>query len=121
MGVTPANFPMVSAGVLEDVARVTREGVTPADLQGIVQKTLSRYYLGAQDDASQAGRLSFYEASGLGYEFADRYPEMIRKVTAEQVTAAARKYFAPGRYTRVAVGKEGAAAGGKASPSAPSR
>ena len=121
MGVTPANFPMVSAGVLEDVARVTREGVTPADLQGIIQKTLSRYYLGAQDDASQAGRLSFYEASGLGYDFAERYPEMIRKVTAEQVTAAARKYFAPGRYTRVAVGKEEAAAGGKSSPSAPSR
>jgi zinc protease len=121
MGVTPAHFPMVSSGVLEDVARVTREGVTAADLQGIIQKTLSRYYLGAQDDASQAGRLSFYEASGLGYEFAERYPEMIRKVTAEQLTAAARKYFAPGRYTRVAVGKEEAAAGGKASPSAPSR
>ncbi|HYQ89290.1 MAG TPA: pitrilysin family protein [Candidatus Binatia bacterium] len=121
MGVTPAHFPMVSAGVLEDVARVTREGVTAADLQGIIQKTLSRYYLGAQDDASQAGRLSFYEASGLGYEFAERYPEMIRRVTAEQLTAAARKYFAPGRYTRVAVGKEEAAAGGKASPSAPSR
>ncbi len=120
MGVTPSNFPMVSAGVLEDVARVTGEGVAPADLQGIIQKTLSRYYLGAQDDASQAGRLCLYEASGLGYEYADRYPEMIRKVTAAELTAAARKYFAAGRYTRVAVGKE-EAAGGKASPSAPSR
>ncbi len=121
MGVTPANFPVVSAGVLEDVARVTREGVTQADLQGIVSKTLSRYYLGAQDNASQAGRLSYYEASGLGYEFAERYPELIRKATTEQVTAAARKYFEPGRYTRVAVGKEEAAAGGKAKPAAPSR
>jgi predicted Zn-dependent peptidase len=46
---------------------------------------------------------------------------MLRKVTAEQVTAAARKYFAPGRYTRVAVGKEEAAASGKVTPSAPSR
>ncbi len=121
MGVTPANFPMASAGVLEDVARVAREGVTQADLQGIISKTLSRYYLGAQDNASQAGRLAYYEASGLGYEFADRYPERIRKVTAEQLAAAARKYFEPGRYTRVAVGKEEAAAGGKSKAAAPSR
>ncbi len=120
MGVTPANFPMTSAGVLADVARVTREGVTPADLRNIVSKTLSRYFLEAQDDASQADRLSYYESSGLGYEFADRYPEMIRNVTADQVAAAARKYFDSGRYTRVAVGKE-AAAGGKAKPAAPSR
>ncbi len=121
MGVTPANFAMASTGVLEDVARVTREGVTQADLQGIVSKTLSRYFLEAQDDASQADRLSYYEASGLGYEFADRYPELIREATADQVAVAARKYFDSGRYTRVAVGKQAAAAGGKANTSAPSR
>jgi len=121
MGVTPADFAMTSGGVLEDVARVTREGVTPADLQSIVSKTLSRYFLEAQDDASQADRLSYYESSGMGYEFADRYPEMIRKVTPQQVAAVARKYFDSGRYTRVAVGKQEAAAGGKAKPAAPSR
>jgi AraC-like DNA-binding protein len=45
-------------GVLEDVARVTKEGVTKADLQGIVSKTLSRYYLSAQ---SRQGDESFTE------------------------------------------------------------
>ena len=120
MGVTPSNFPMASSGVLEDVARVTKEGVSAADLQGIVSKTLSRYYLSAQDNASQAQRLAFYEISGLGYQFADRYPDLLRKATAEQVTAAARTYFAPGRYTRVAVGKKEGAAAGSPKPSAPS-
>jgi zinc protease len=120
MGVTPANFPMASAGVLEDIAEVTRDGVTQKDMQENVAKMLSRYYLGTQDDASLADRLCYYELSGLGYEFAERYPEMLRKVTPEQVTAAARKYFSPGQYTRVAVGKEEEAAGGKAKPAAPS-
>lgn len=121
MGVTPANFSMASEGVLEDIALVTREGVTAIELKGIVAKLLSRYYLGIQDNASRAQRLSFYESAGLGYEFADRYPEMLRKVTPEEVTAAARKYFSPERYTRVAVGKEEAAAGAKAKPAAPTR
>ncbi|HMI30249.1 MAG TPA: hypothetical protein VK527_00805, partial [Candidatus Limnocylindrales bacterium] len=121
MGVTPANFPMASAGVLEDIARVTTEGVTEKDMQETVAKLLSRYYLGTQDDASLADRLCYYELSGLGYEFGDRYPEMLRKVTPEEVTAAARKYFSPGQYTRVAVGKEEEAAGGQPKPAAPSR
>jgi zinc protease len=120
MGVTPANFPMASAGVLEDIALVTRDGVAQKDLQDTVAKLLSRFYLLTQDDASLADRLCYYELSGLGYEFAERYPEMLRKVTAEEVTAAARKYFSPGQYTRVAVGKIDAA-GGTAKPAAPSR
>ena len=121
MGVTPANFSMASEGVLEDIARVTREGVTEPALKSTVALLLSRYYLGAQDNASQAHRLCFYETAGLGYEFADRYPEALRKITPEEVTAAARKYFGPGRYTRVAVGREDAAAAAKAKPAAPSR
>ncbi|HZE18774.1 MAG TPA: insulinase family protein, partial [Candidatus Angelobacter sp.] len=120
MGVTPANFSMASEGVLQDIALVTRDGVADPVLKSTVALLLSRYYLGAQDNASQAHRLSFYETAGLGYEFADRYPEMLRKVTPDEVTAAARKYFHPSRYTRVAVGKEDAT-GGKARPAAPSR
>jgi predicted Zn-dependent peptidase len=58
--------------------------------------------------------------SGLGYEWADRYPEVIRSTTAAEVTAAARRYLASGRYTRVAVGKKDAASGGSAKASAPS-
>jgi hypothetical protein len=45
---------------------------------------------------------------------------MIRKATASEVTAAARKYLASNRYTRVAVGKE-EAAGSKGKATAPSR
>ena len=121
MGVTPSNYPMASSGVLEDVARVTKEGVSPEDLKDTVSKTLARYFLGVQDNASRAERLSFYELSGLGYEYAERYPEQLRKATPEQVAAAARKYLAAGRYTRVAVGRKDGATGGSPSSSAPAR
>ena len=109
---TPAFMPVGTLG--------TVKSLTPADLREIVDKSLSSYHLGAQDNAAQAGRLCYYEASGLGYEYAERFPEMLRKVTPEQVIAVARKYFESGRYTRVAVGKEDAVAG-KAKPASPSR
>jgi predicted Zn-dependent peptidase len=118
MGVTPANFGMASSGVLEDIARFTRDGMASPELRRIQGIMLSRYFLGAQSAAEQAQRLCYYETAGLGYEFGDRYPELLRKVTAAEVNAAARKYFNPATYTRVAVGKEPPAA--KGSTAAPS-
>ena len=119
MGVTSANYQMASSGVLEDIAQMTRDGVTPTALKEVIEKTLSRYFLGGQTNAEQAQRLCYFEMAGLGYEYADRYPEMLRKVTPEEVNTVARKYFDSARYTRAAVGKEEVAA--KASTSAPSR
>ena len=86
-------------------------------------RMLSQYFLNAQDDASLARRLCYYEMVGLGYEFADRYPEMLRKVGTAEVNAAARKYLDPSRYTRVAVGNEAAvkAAGAAVLPPAGAR
>jgi zinc protease len=106
MGVTPANFPMASSGVLEDVAQVVRGPIGAQELRHSIDKMLSRYYLGAEQNADQAYRLAYYEASGLGYEFADRYPQALRSLTVQQVSDAARKYLDPSRYIRVAVGKE---------------
>ena len=123
MGVTPANFAMASGGVLEDVSRTVREGISTSELNSTVERMLSQYFLNAQDDASLARRLCYYEMVGLGYEFADRYPEMLRKVGTAEVNAAARKYLDPSRYTRVAVGNEAAvkAAGAAVLPPAGAR
>jgi predicted Zn-dependent peptidase len=110
MGVTAANFPMASSGVLEDVAAIVQGPITASQLQNTVDKILSRYRLGVQEDLALAQRLGFYEAAGLGYGYADRYPELVRKVTLEQIREVARKYLPADRYTRVAVGREPAAA-----------
>jgi zinc protease len=110
MGVTPANFPMASSGVLDDVAGIVGGPITATQLQGTVEKLLSRYMLNVQENAALAQRLCFDEAAGLGFEYADRYPELVRKVTLDQVKEVARKYLPADRYTRVAVGREPAAA-----------
>ncbi len=106
MGVTPANFPMASSGVVEDVTSIVRTPLTADVLKRSVDKMLSAYYLGAQENAAVASRLAFYEAAGFGWEYSEKYPELIRAVTPAQVSAAMKKYLNPATYTRVAVGKE---------------
>ena len=106
MGVTPSNFPMASSGVVEDVTALVRGPLTSDDLKRAVDKTLSAYSLGAQENAAVASRLGFYEATGFGWQYSEKYPELLRAVTPAQVSAAMKKYLNPGTYTRVAVGKE---------------
>jgi zinc protease len=119
MGVTPVNYPMASTGVLADIAEMFQAPIPEVELKHSTDKLLSRWYLGAQQSDQVAMRLAYFETAGLGYEFADRYPEMMRKVTSSQVSAVAKKYFNPDTWTRVAVGKEPAKTG--ATSSAPKR
>ncbi|HKQ19458.1 MAG TPA: pitrilysin family protein, partial [Candidatus Eisenbacteria bacterium] len=120
MGVTPSNFQMASSGVVEDVTSIVRGPLTADELKRSTDKVLSAYYLGAQENAAVASRLALYEVSGLGFEYADKYPELVRAVTPAQVSDVMKKYLNPGTYTRVAVGKEpakvGAAVGTGAAP-----
>jgi zinc protease len=112
MGVTPANFAMASSGVLADFGDLFGKPVAGADLKRSTDKLLSRWYLGAQRSDQVAARLAYFEAAGLGYDYPQRYPDLVRKVTPEQVDQMARKYFDASTWTRVAVGKESPATGG---------
>src|SRR5688572_3832387 len=97
--------PASSGGVLEDVTEFVTRPLQDAEVKRSVDKLLSRYYLGAQENDDIAQRYAFYEVSGLGYGFARTYPERLRNLKAAEVQAALRKYLRPDAYTRVAIGK----------------
>ena len=62
-------------------------------------------------NAGLAAALWNAEFYGLGLDYVERYPELIRAVTAEEVNAAIRKYFRPDHLTIVIAGDvEGAQA-----------
>jgi zinc protease len=112
MGVSPQNWTASSGGVLEDVTEYVTRPLKDDEVKRTVDKALSRYYLGAQENDAIAARLAFYETTGLGYQFAQSYPERLKQLKAEEVQAALRKYLNPDTYTRVAIGKEPAKSGG---------
>jgi zinc protease len=106
MGVSPPNWSASSSGVLEDVTEYVTRPLKDDEVKRTIDKVLSRYYLGAQENDAIAGRLGFYEATGLGYQYAQSYPERLKQLKASEVQAALRKYLHPDTYTRVAIGKE---------------
>ncbi len=105
MGVSPRVFRGIASEVDSDLARFAAQPIPEADGAAAKERILSAFALEAQTSLGLASALAWYEMSGLGLESYRTFPDQIRTVTAEQASAAARRYIVPGRFVRVAVGK----------------
>jgi len=76
-------------------------GAQPVDVEELTRArnyTVGTFSIFLQTNAAQADVYARWEIAGRGYEAVDEYPEMIRQVSADQVLAAASKYFDTSRY-----------------------
>jgi len=93
IGTKPESIEAARAGLLE-VIRGLIEGPLPAEeLERAKTFLIGQFRIAHQRNSAQADFLALYEMVGLGARFDEQYPARIRQVTAEQVKAAAAKYF----------------------------
>lgn len=81
------------AGINEQLSLLKNEQVPEEELIHARQKLRGFFFLDHQKTTDQANYLGIYEASGLGYQFDTQYPELIGKVTSEEIHAAANEYI----------------------------
>ncbi len=79
--------------MLDEIARLQREQVSPDDLKGTIQHYLTRYYLGQETNAAQAGELAQAELLGGGWRNATSFMDKISAVTTADVQRVAQKYM----------------------------
>ncbi len=90
--------------VLEEMQRIRDHPVTAQELED-AQAFLTGNFPLRMDTLSKMVRLlAGIELYGLGLDFPDRYPALIRAVTIADVQRVARKYLHPGRFALVVVG-----------------
>jgi zinc protease len=92
-GVAPDNVDRALASILTEIARLRDELVTEeemADVQDYLTGVLPLYL---ETNDGVAGVLTDIELYGLGFDFLQRYPSLIRAVTREDVQAVAQKYL----------------------------
>ena len=87
--------------MLAEIARLQSEPVSRDLLQDTVQQYLTRYYLGEETNAAQAGELAQSELIGGGWRNAFVYLDRLRAVTPEDVQRVARKYMRNLRFVVV--------------------
>lgn len=74
-------------------AQLVSQSVSPEELQRAKVQLLSQLVYRRDSFFAQAMELGELESSGLSFRDADRIPERLKAVTAEQVRSVARKYL----------------------------
>jgi zinc protease len=79
--------------MLSEISRLKHERAQPTDISSEVSGYLTKYYLGQETNAAQAGELAMYELLGGGWRNSTHYLERLRAVTPEDVQRVAQKYM----------------------------
>ena len=99
----PENCHKAIEGIRKELQKIREKKVSPEELERAKNYLIGSQALTIQTNSSQAWLMALYQRYGLGYDDYLSYPDHIRKVTADQVRKAARKYLSPERLVEVAV------------------
>jgi len=78
--------------------------VSEKELEGAKKYLIGSFPLRVDTQAKLAGFMIQEEYYGLGQDYPDKYPGLIRSVTREEVLRVARSYLHPEKYVLVIVG-----------------
>jgi len=106
IGSAPEKRDAAVAGLLEELRKITSDGVGAEELARAKGAIIGGYEIGLQKNSSQASEMANNELLTLGYDELKMYPEKIERVTAEDVLRVARKYLNLNGYTISIVGPE---------------
>ncbi|HEX6623665.1 MAG TPA: insulinase family protein, partial [Pyrinomonadaceae bacterium] len=104
VSVNPSNVERALASALAVLRDYVEHGIRPEELDDEKSAATGAFKVSLSTNAGLAAALWNAEFYRLGLEYIDRYPELIRAVTVEEVNAAIRKYFRPDHLTVVIAG-----------------
>ena len=115
-GTNPENVDRTITALIEQVKRLHDEGPTNEEMEAAKGYLTGIFPVRLETNAGVAGQLLSAELYGLGLDYIERYPSIVRNITTAQAAAAARKYLNPQNYVLVIAGdydEPKGAAGGK--------
>jgi len=94
-GTNPSNADRTADEILTQVSRMETEGPDETEVAEAVSYLTGVFPVRLETNAGVASQLLGAELYGLGMDYIERYPAIIRKVTLEETRAAGRKYLRP--------------------------
>jgi zinc protease len=105
--VSPRKVEQAIAATLEELERFSTQGASAEELQLAQSYLIGNFPVQLSTNSALASLLTDCVYLGRGVDYMDRYAEIIRGVTLEQVNAIAAKQYAPGRMGLVTAGSLG--------------
>jgi zinc protease len=104
MGTAPENVDRAIWGLRSEIERIVEEPVSEEELQSAKAYLTGSFVFNFQTNSQVGQFLIEAETYDLGYDYLERYPEIICSIAAEDVLRAAREHIDPERMTTVVVG-----------------
>jgi predicted Zn-dependent peptidase len=104
VGTQPKTAQAAADAIVEEYAKLAREGLTGAALDEAKQQTQGQLMLSLESPLSRMYRLAAGAVYGDPYQTLDQVLARVASLTAEQVGAVAAEFFAPERQTTVWLG-----------------
>jgi zinc protease len=79
--------------MLDEIRRLQTQEINPDEIKATAQQFLTRYYMGQETNAAQAGELAQYELIGGGWRNSAVFIDRLRGVTPADVKRAANTYM----------------------------
>ena len=88
---------------IQQMERIRKEPVSAKELEGARKYLIGSFPMRFDNQTKLANFLSQVEYYGLGLDYPDRYPSLIKAVTVEEVLRVAKTYLHPENYLLVIV------------------
>jgi zinc protease len=105
-GIAPENVDRAIESIITEVDGFKSDGPTKREFADATGSILGSLPLSLETSASQASTAIDIVFNDLGHDYLQRYRDIIRALTPDQVTAAAREHLDMGRLTIAVAGPE---------------
>lgn len=103
IGTNPKTVDLAKEKMLIEVNKLKTQFVSDKELQEAKDKIIGNFILSQETNLDKASTIGWFEASGRGYDFKDKYVNLINSVTANDIIETANKYFNSNFVTSVIV------------------
>lgn len=106
IGTNPKTLNLAKEKMLVEINRLKTEFVSDKELQEAKDKIIGNYIISQETNLDKASTVGWFEASGRGFTFKDKYESLINSITASDIIEVANKYFNENYITSIVKGAE---------------
>ena len=104
IGTSPEHRQKAVDGFLAEIRRIRKEPPSQGELEDVKDYLTGSYVFALERNSNLAAYAIRAKRFGLGFDFVERYPDLIRAVSVEDVREVAEKHLHPDRLTVVSAG-----------------
>lgn len=93
IGTNPKTLSLAQKMLLVEISKLKTEFVSDKELQEAKDKIIGNYIISQETNLEKASAVGWFETSGRGFDFKDKYEKSINSVTASDIIEVANKYF----------------------------